>query len=285
MEKGFAIKGSNTLFKVWGIIIFVLAGIGGFFEIIGIIGVSVGASMLSELTRMAGEYFDLSGYLVVIVIIVIISAVIGLSVQILTGIVLVRDYVKTKWVLIALAVFWFVSSLISLPFIFYGAMIFSLINKSGMVALCIISGLLGMAWNVATGVLLIVKQNRAISCGSKSYGGSGNGNELDYSQPYAIIEGANGVFRGKRYRLEIGHLCRIGRDSTCDIQINHPQISHEHCTIVLLSNGKLSITDYSKNGTFYKDIQLPTGVAYDVNPGGWLALGGTDNVFSLKVYQ
>ena len=42
------------------------------------------------------------------------------------------------------------------------------------------------------------------------------------------------------------------------------------------------MTDYSYNGTYYENIALPNGKAVNVQPGGKLVAGSTDNVFCLK---
>lgn len=79
-------------------------------------------------------------------------------------------------------------------------------------------------------------------------------------------------------------MCKIGRESTCDIQLFHPKISRLHCTVTLLENGNLVITDYSANGTFYGNRQMPNGEAIEVRPGDKLVVGEADNVIQLNTY-
>lgn len=202
-----------------------------------------------------------------LIILAIILMICGLVIEIITGMVLVRDYVQSKGVLIALAVIWFIRSLGTLVFIVTGF------------ALLIILGLLLTAWNIATGVILIIKQNRAIPRGGEYV------SSVPRSKTYAMLEGAYGGFQGRQYRLEVGQTCKIGRESTCDIQLYHPKISRLHCTVTLLANGNFSIIDYSSNGTFYGNMTLHNGVATEVRPGDMLVVGEADNVIALRTYS
>ena len=100
-------------------------------------------------------------------------------------------------------------------------------------------------------------------------------------QPIGIIEGQFGVCKGRRFELYAGKTYRIGRESGCEIQVNHPKVSRVHCTVCKLPNGRYQITDSSSNGTYYENQMLPKGVASEVIPGGMLVLGEADNVLQL----
>lgn len=262
MENGFAVSGSNMLFKVWGIITYVFAGIEALLGIIVMIGICAGAGYVPM-------YFsDVRGALIGTAIGIFIGAGIRVTLMVITGNLLVRDYVKSKGALVGFAVWQFVCVFFMLIYIIAGIYWGS--------AVVIIISFFGLAWNIATGIMLLLKRSRAIPWGRK---------KLIYeSRGYAVLEGLYGGFQGKQYRLEVGQMCKIGRESTCDIQLFHPKISRLHCTVTLLENGNLVITDYSANGTFYGNRQMPNGEAIEVRPGDKLVVGEADNVIQLNTY-
>lgn len=265
MEKRFAIKGSNTLFQVWGIIIWVFAGITGLLGLVIVCLLAAGSSIVDRYL----DYLGISGLIAACIVLLILGLIISITIQIITGLVLTRNYVKSKGVLIALSVWYFLGAVSGFPLFIFGIAIGS--------ALLIILGILYTAWYAATGVLLILKQNRAIPGGYVP--------PVSRNKTYAMLEGAYGGFQGRQYRLEVGQTCKIGRESTCDIQLYHPKISRLHCTVTLLANGNFSITDYSSNGTFYGNTTLLNGVATEVRPGDMLVVGEADNVIALKTYS
>lgn len=273
MENRFAVKGSNTLFKVWGIIVWVFAGINGLLNIISFIAIMAGASIVSNPLGYYDYYSgsSTSGAMWILIIVGVILSILWIIFEIITGIVLVRDYVQSKGALIALAVIWFIRTL--------GALCIFVLGIAAGSAAFIIVGLLIAAWFVATGVILIIKQNRAIPRGG------GYVSSVPRSKTYAMLEGAYGGFQGRQYRLEVGQTCKIGREATCDIQLYHPKISRLHCTVTLLANGNFSIIDYSSNGTFYGNMTLHNGVATEVRPGDMLVVGEADNVIALRTYS
>lgn len=58
----------------------------------------------------------------------------------------------------------------------------------------------------------------------------------------------------------------IGRDVGCDIVINDPTdvISRRHATLSVADNGKMTITDLSRNGTYVNGIRISQNVAVPV---------------------
>lgn len=105
----------------------------------------------------------------------------------------------------------------------------------------------------------------------------------DMHGPKASIKGLFGDYIGRKYALKSGESCRIGRDSSCDIQIRLPKVSRIHCSVKFLPDGRFEVVDTSYNGTFYENAALPNGVATVVKAGGCLVIGEADNVLELKV--
>lgn len=58
----------------------------------------------------------------------------------------------------------------------------------------------------------------------------------------------------------------IGRDVGCDIVINDPTdvISRRHATLTVADNGKMTITDLSRNGTYVNGIRISQNAAVPV---------------------
>lgn len=109
------------------------------------------------------------------------------------------------------------------------------------------SSLIGILWNIAAGIFLISKQSKAVF--PQEYSGQN-------MPAVGIIEGQFGAYQGKRCEIYAGTTYKIGRESGCDIQINHPKVSRIHCTVCKLPSGNYRITDYSSNGTFYENRRL-----------------------------
>lgn len=96
------------------------------------------------------------------------------------------------------------------------------------------------------------------------------------------ITGMFGKYQGRRYEIQTGMICTIGRSSSCNIQIIDNKVSRVHCTIELLPDGDYQVTERSSNGTFYNDVQLEKGKAYRIPKGALLAIGDADNVLLLE---
>ena len=95
------------------------------------------------------------------------------------------------------------------------------------------------------------------------------------------VKGLFGSFMGRSYPVSSGMSYRIGRESSCDIQIVHKRVSRVHCTIELMPDGIYQVTDYSSNGTFYNNTKLQYGILYTIPRGSILAIGDADNVIQL----
>ena len=272
MKEKYPIKGSNTLYKVWGIIILVFAGLAALMYLLFFILLIVASSSIPDIFPYSlGD--TVAAYAAVGVIFLILYIALDLTLQISTGVVLVRNYIKSTGVFLVLAVIFFLRA--------FGGFISMIFNSvSGSVALILVS-LLGIGWNVATGVLLISKSRKA----DKSIIPPGTGNiPLTPPNPpmHGVIEGIYGVFKGKQVTLHPGEVCRIGRETGCNIQLAHPKVSRVHCMISMTSNGRYQITDYSYNGTFYENKRLSKNIMEEVNPGGMLVIGEASNVLRLK---
>lgn len=96
------------------------------------------------------------------------------------------------------------------------------------------------------------------------------------------IYGAFGIFEGQSYPMGRGEQCVIGRNSNCDIQLKHGQVSRVHCVIQMLPDGVYQVTDCSSNGTFYNNQRLKYKQPYRLPKGALLAIGDADNVLELK---
>lgn len=132
---------------------------------------------------------------------------------------------------------------------------------------------------IATGVILLQKQKRAVA----PAGSNGKINFIPPTQAPAFgrIEGMFGECKGKNYPLNKGQVCKIGRDYSCHIRLEHAKVSRLHCTVSKLENGNYQITDHSFNGTFYANQKLQKGIATEVTPGELLVVGDADNVLKL----
>lgn len=324
MNGRYEIRGSNTFYKVWGILTFVFVGIYGLIELLGLIILGAAAVKENELSNWLGIYSDAyfsdaGTYLVLIFVFTALSFTAGVVIRILSGIQLARNYVKSTGAMIAAAVFNFLMGMFHIL-----ALIGNIKLSFGFGIFC---SLLFMGWSIATGICLLLKQAAAVRGGSRASGlqefyrgapdegmgmaengyqssgreipgqdltlpltwaaaeepAFGPGNADAGHAPQVRVEGLFGEYKGKTYILRSGESCRIGRDSDCDIQIHHAKVSRIHCAVQLLSDGRLELTDYSYNGTYYENKALTKGVPAAVKPGGLLAVGDADNVFSLKI--
>ncbi len=324
MNGTYEIKGSNTFYKVWGILTFVFVGIYGLIELLGLVILAIAVSKGNELSDWLGIYSDAylsdaGTYLVFIFVFTALSFIAGVVIRILSGVQLVRNYVKSKGAMIAAAVLNFLMGMFHIL-----ALIGNIQLSFGFGIFC---SFLFIGWAVVTGVSLLFKQAAAVRSGYGDFNGQGlyqdfpdegmglveneyldsgrgiPGRNLTLSvtraaaeepdsglrnadaghAPQVRVEGLFGECKGKVYILRPGESCRIGRDTGCDIQIHHAKVSRIHCAVKLLPDGQLELTDYSYNGTYYENKALPNNVPAAVNPGGLLAVGNADNVFSLKI--
>lgn len=95
------------------------------------------------------------------------------------------------------------------------------------------------------------------------------------------IVGLFGSFYGKTYPMIPGIPCVIGREATCNIQIQHKKVSKTHCTIVLMPNHMYQVTDYSSNGTYYNNQRLLKNTPVIIPNGALLVIGTPDNVIQI----
>ncbi len=76
---------------------------------------------------------------------------------------------------------------------------------------------------------------------------------------YPIVYAVSDVVRPPRFVLSKGTAIQVGRDPTCDIWLGAPHASRKHCSIELLQDGSVAITDSSTNGTGYSGGVLRRG--------------------------
>ena len=106
MKEKYPIKGSNTLYKVWGIIILVFAGLAALMYLLFFILLIVASSSIPDIFPYSlGD--TVAAYAAVGVIFLILYIALDLTLQISTGVVLVRNYIKSTGVFLVLAVIFF----------------------------------------------------------------------------------------------------------------------------------------------------------------------------------
>ena len=299
MSGTYRVKGPNTLYKVWGIITYVFAGLYGVGQLLIFVFLVMGSSWAGKISD--GFFYDLhayyhdeiQGFIILIILFDVLGLIIGMVIRLLAGTYLVRDHVRSKGALIAVSVFYFLMALGNLVW----AVIF---GKAGSVLFTLFY-LFCMGWAIATGVFLILKQAGAVvgehdGQSHPPYGPAlrpapaqrasemvTRARGVPERELQACIEGLFGGYKGRRYILRLGECCRIGRDSGCDIQLHHSKVSRIHCAVRLMPDGRFEVTDHSYNGTFYENERLSNGVSTVIEAGGMLALGNADNVFSLDI--
>lgn len=205
MNGAYEIKGSNTLYKVWGIITFVFAGFYGLPRLLSFAYLIIKSS---EIKSKYSAYLSLLGqgtvdkiqkYLILIVAALTLGVIIGLLIRILSGLCLIRPYIKSKGVMIALAVCYFLMAV--------GNLVWGIIWKKMHLTALLVYFLFLMLWAIATGVFLIMKQAMAVA-GAGEWNGYGaqdshmftNGENLGVDgagDPYMITD-------GERYEVRDG---------------------------------------------------------------------------------
>lgn len=300
MKQEYTVKGSNTLYKVWGILVLIFGIITGIFFLFDMViaivamGSDTGKFLLSVNEKATGMTvaFTILTFLIMILMVVV---------KINTGRVLVKQYYQSTANFIFYAVLYFLSAVgwlvIMIVVIALGSIMTKYIRDvSVMVAFEIIYYIIKISWDVATGIILVSKHGKSVVIGTGGFEPNPIHNPISNPIPtpvpqpipgsvdYVIgtIEGLYGDYRGRKFELRTGVTCKIGRESSCDIQINHPKVSRLHCTVRKLPNGKYCIVDYSSNGTFYENNRLNKNMEMQVSPGGMLVVGEADNVLLLR---
>ena len=289
MRGRYRIDGSNTLFKVWGIILLVFTALGGVLLLLGMILLFAGSAMLTSYVDDYSPFMDsysrammgsVSGSVMGVMIILFLIVAAILAVAAMAGILLVRDYIKAKDTLVVFAVLYFTGAAFTVI-----AFIFGIAARAGIGV--ILGYLFAMLWRVATGVILLLKHKRAVPASNIMPGQLPGSRPLPGPVPAPFpsgagtIEGMFGVLQGKQFEVYTGRIYKIGREPCCEIRVNHPKVSRIHCTVCKLHNGRYQITDSSSNGTYYDNNKLQKGIATEVNAGGLLVLGEADNVLQL----
>lgn len=98
-----------------------------------------------------------------------------------------------------------------------------------------------------------------------------------------FMEGCAGIYEGAVIPIEGETM--IGRDEmSCHVVIKSPEVSRKHCAVSYNGeNGTYIVTDYSSNGTFYKNGQaFPKNVPVSCNAGTILVIAQSGNEFLLK---
>ena len=152
MKEKYIINGSNTTYKVWGVLVLIF----------GIIAVILG---LAGLLFLLGDYnLDLGdSYITLAIFIYFCVLLIVVLIKIKTGILLVRNYISSKGELIFYAVLYFLSAFAWLIMIVFLGINICVDSYNFYVICNFLGSIIKLAWDIATGVLLISKQNKAIS--------------------------------------------------------------------------------------------------------------------------
>lgn len=99
------------------------------------------------------------------------------------------------------------------------------------------------------------------------------------------LECCAGIYQDALFEIEEGEELIIGRDeTTAHIVIKNPKISRKHCGIRFQSmDGVYLVTDYSSNGTFYKNGQrFESNSQTYCQPGTIVVIAQSGNEFLLK---
>ncbi|MCK6574857.1 FHA domain-containing protein [Myxococcota bacterium] len=67
---------------------------------------------------------------------------------------------------------------------------------------------------------------------------------------------------------------RIGRDESCAVRLDDPEVSGVHLRLLLGDRGAVAHDPGSRNGTFRGGLRLPVGLGLDLAAGDSLAIGG-----------
>lgn len=145
-------------------------------------------------------------------------------------------------------------------------------------------GIIKIAWNVITGLILLNKRKKLIPIGAGDMTmAMGAAPMPAETKPITgMVECLFGPAKGQKYQVAINDECRIGRDSDNHIQVNHPKVSRCHCIVKKLSEETYIIKDVSSYGTYYDNQLLPKGKFVEVKKGGMLVLADAENVLSLN---
>ena len=156
-------------------------------------------------------------------------------------------------------------------------------TEEASTALLIVYCIIKIGWDITIGVILLNKMSKAIIPISDG------GIEIDTRTVIrnevpivGAIDGLNGEYVGRRFSLHAGEICRIGRDSGCNIRLRHEKVSRMHCSVTIMPDGRYQILDSSSNGTYYNNCMLQKGIVTVVDRGGLLVVGAPDNVFQLQ---
>ncbi|MCM1245119.1 MAG: VWA domain-containing protein [Roseburia sp.] len=91
-----------------------------------------------------------------------------------------------------------------------------------------------------------------------------------------------GEYQGGVFEVPAASTISIGRENTCNIILSHPKISRMHCMIYASPGGGYQVMDYSSNGTYVNDMQIPKGTPYYAMSGQLITIGKSGNVFQLR---
>ena len=278
----------SLISRICGITTFIFAGIYGAVRTYMVLGLSSISMLTSSIEEMFGGWIQLNTgdeYSLIAWGILFLTLV-GLAIRIATGCCLLQEKMNNRNIFLVLGILHFIIAAGNL------LEILAFLSKFGLkILLWIFCYFLYMLWNILTGGLLLFRWNMKKDAFGKVYDNSSikrsrlSGDSYEGNLPQAVVEGLFGDFQGRRFVIGEGEVCRIGRDSGCDIQISHPKVSRIHCAVKFLPNGNFEVTDYSYNGTYYENHPLPNSTAVQVQPGGKLVMGSTDNVFYLKRIQ
>lgn len=91
-----------------------------------------------------------------------------------------------------------------------------------------------------------------------------------------------GQYQGGVFEIPVLSTISIGRETNCNIILNHPKVSRRHCMVYADQGGRYQVMDYSANGTFVNDAPIIKGVPYHAVSGQYIRIGKSGNVFQLR---
>ncbi len=282
----YTVKGSNTGYKVMGILSIVFAGLEA--VVLGFLCLVMFAGGVTASSYIGSE--EGVGTSALLLVLALLILIVNTFIKVDTGVVLIKKYNKTKGIFIWYAVLAFLATVVLLVF-----MILCLVG-AGMIpaymataisvsTMTTVSCLIKMLWDLTIGIILLLKQSACIPVSDMHHLGmdrTGSEAKTLYNPVVGSIEGMFGGFQGRTYQLHEGESCIIGRDSSCQIQLNNPKIGRKHCVVRKISYDTWQITDYSTNGTFYENNRMLSGIPTNVKSGGMLVIAEPNDVLQLK---
>lgn len=103
MQEGYKLNGSNTFYRVWGILVLVFGGIAVLIKIFAYLFQLI---FMSETELFYLIPYDIEEVMIAVYILCFVFLTVEVETKLMTGIILVNDYVKSKGACVCYAVFY-----------------------------------------------------------------------------------------------------------------------------------------------------------------------------------